>query len=300
MKVSICLLGPAALFSATCFGAGQDEPELAELLALVGKKENHPPLVAFMENHKFWEKHQGGRAWESSYGITVALGQGTVRIGIRPPSDATRQTVYKGELPKGLSARDSDADIVKKLGKPQRSNDAPGVYRQLIYDGMVVHTAGGELFDLWLIPPGKGKDVADSPLVAVANGLAKIAKEFEFEQEVGVDPDGRSVSVSNRTRKFMVHSGGKTGKPPKEVREVVGPDADGCRIKVYLQEGRYAGAAAIPQNLRRPHWTTFINAYPVAGGRQHLFLSFSSGARTDPELLEKVNGLLSTLADRPR
>lgn len=54
-----------------------------------------------------------------------------------------------------------------------------------------------------------------------------------------------------------------------------------------LEDGSYHGAAEIPQDLRRPYWTTFVNAYPVSGGK-YLWLSLSYGSRADKKRMEAV------------
>ena len=126
----------------------------------------------------------------------------------------------------------------------------------------------------------------DSPLLQVADRLAKQAEDMSIVPRVA--QDGRTVSLSYRTRKFMVHNTDKLGHHSEKAHEEVGPRYDGLIFQVTMQDGRYAGAAVIPNDLPRPYWTTFVNAYPVAKGQQHLHVNISYGNRTDREVIKKM------------
>ncbi len=108
----------------------------------------------------------------------------------------------------------------------------------------------------------------DSPLSQVAERLSKIAEDMK--PVASVEQNGRAVTLSYNTRKFMVHNTDKLGRHSEKAHKTIGPSYDGLIVQVTVQDGRYAGAARIPQNLRRPYWTTFVNAYPIAKGQQHL------------------------------
>ncbi len=134
-----------------------------------------------------------------------------------------------------------------------------------------------------------------SPLDNVAEGLSKIAEGLK--PVASVIQDGRAVTLSFNTRTFMVHSSDRLGHRSKEAHETVGPRYDGLIVQITVQDGRYFGAALIPQNLRRPYWTTFVNAYPITKGKQHLHVNISYGNRTDREIIRKVKELLESMVD---
>lgn len=304
MKRLILMVGISATLGSSGFSAERVAPDLTELQALVGKKGNHPPLVAFLDNHGFWEEDPGqGKLWSSPLGVLIQLDEDRVCVGLRPPSDANRGTVYGGALPKGLLAGESDATITKKLGEPLAANCVPGIFSELIYDDLVVHTSGGSLVRVWLVPPGGGEKskfraVTCTPLVQVAAALPKVAAQFKLEAAVlKLDPAARSVELSYKPRNYMVQPVNKAGLPSGKPRERAGPDADGLIAKVYFGSGRYMGAAAVPQNLRNQHWTSYINAYPVSKGKQHLHLVLSFGEKTDPKLKARVREVMESLVD---
>jgi hypothetical protein len=68
-------------------------------------------------------------------------------------------------------------------------------------------------------------------------------------------------------------------------------------VHVTVGDGRYAGAAEIPQDLRGPYWTTFVNAYPIAKGKQHLHVSISYGSRTDQKVIKQIKEMLESMID---
>ena len=135
----------------------------------------------------------------------------------------------------------------------------------------------------------------DSPLSQVADALTKIAAELNPVSSVV--QDRRAVSLSYETRKFMVHNTDKLGRHWAKAHETVGPKTDGLIVQISLQDGRYFGAAKIPQNIHRPYWITYVNAYPIAKGKQHLHVNISYGGRTDRETVKKIKTLLDTMID---
>lgn len=89
------------------------------------------------------------------------------------------------------------------------------------------------------------------------------------------------------TQTFKIHTIYKTGEIAATAHDEEGPNVDGVFLTVSLQDGPYQGAAEIPQDLRRPYWTTFINSYPFATGK-HLWMSLSYGSRSDKKLIEAI------------
>jgi hypothetical protein len=78
---------------------------------------------------------------------------------------------------------------------------------------------------------------------------------------------------------------------------MLGPSYDGFIVSLALQDGQYVGAAVIPQDLRRPYWTTFVYAYPISKGKQHLHVNISYGSRTDRKVIQQIKDLLESIVD---
>jgi len=135
----------------------------------------------------------------------------------------------------------------------------------------------------------------DSALKEVSAGLSRIAEDLKPEATV-VGSNG-TVVLSYKTRKFMVHGTYRDGRRVEKAHEALGPQVDGLIVRVKLQDGRYDGAAVVPQGLRKPYWTTYINAYPVAQGKQYLWVNISFGSRTDRDTITRVKQLLASVVD---
>jgi hypothetical protein len=93
-----------------------------------------------------------------------------------------------------------------------------------------------------------------------------------------------------QTRNFQVYARSKSGKIADEPHNERGPDYRGflMRVTAQLQSAKYVGAADIPQDLREPYWTTFINAVDLSGEEGYLWLQLSYGSRTDKKLLATI------------
>lgn len=112
--------------------------------------------------------------------------------------------------------------------------------------------------------------------------------------DVRVTVTGNSLTYAYQTQKFMVHSIGKDGSIYKKAHEEQGPGYRGFLITLTQQKGTYRGAADIPQDLKRPYWTTYVNAYPTNANSEHIHLNLSYGSGTDRKLLEKIKACIST------
>lgn len=136
---------------------------------------------------------------------------------------------------------------------------------------------------------------ANTEAAKVADLLLKLS--VDMRPVPNVTQDDKTVNLSYNTRTFMVYSTDKVGRHSEQAHEVIGPKYDGLITQVTVEDGRYIGAAEIPQDIRQPYWTAFVNAYPIAKGKQHLHVNISYGARTDRENITKVKKLLESMID---
>jgi hypothetical protein len=109
----------------------------------------------------------------------------------------------------------------------------------------------------------------------------------QFDTNAVVTAENNAYVYRYHTQTFKIHTIHKTGAISETAHDAEGPNVDGIFLEATLQDDPYQGAAEIPQDLRRPYWTTFINAYPVSGGK-YLWLSLSYGSRADKKLMEAV------------
>ena len=104
-----------------------------------------------------------------------------------------------------------------------------------------------------------------------------------------------SYAAKHDTMEFTVHGSSKTGQIAAETHKEEGPNHKGFFLQIDLCDGPYQGAAVIPQHLKRPYWTTFIDALSVPGQNKHLMVRFSYGGNLSAEFQKSA---LAALAKR--
>jgi hypothetical protein len=122
--------------------------------------------------------------------------------------------------------------------------------------------------------------------------LQSVIRSYDPNAVVAIE-NGAYV-YRHHTQTFKVHAIDKTGQISERAQDEEGPNVDGILLTIFLQEGSYQGAAEIPQELKKTYWTTFVNAYPAAGGK-HLLLNLSYGSRADKKLIEAIKACMGPL-----
>jgi hypothetical protein len=129
--------------------------------------------------------------------------------------------------------------------------------------------------------------------------------QLKLQSVIRSSDPGASVAIENgvyvyrhHTQTFKVHTLDKTGLISEDAHDEEGPNVDGILLNISLQEGPYEGAADLPQELKKPYWTTFLNAYPTDGDK-HLLLNLSYGSRADKKLIEAIKACLGPLQVTP-
>lgn len=112
-----------------------------------------------------------------------------------------------------------------------------------------------------------------------------------------VEGEGNRLVYRLRTHTFKIHTIHKNGRISQKPHDEEGPNVDGILVEVTIHDGNYLGQAEIPQDLHRPYWRTFINAYPVSGG-QYLWVSISYGTRTDKKLVDSIKTCFGPVISR--
>jgi|GEM_PF-1724198 len=136
-------------------------PSLEILSSVVGASKSSTQFKSTLTKYDFSENPKRDNSWGSSFGVFFELRDNRIQVGLRPPSDATNMPTYPGELPKGLEVGDSIEEILKKLGKPKRTEHDPQAYYEMSFEGITVYTMRGTLFEIWLIPAANNKAEQD-------------------------------------------------------------------------------------------------------------------------------------------
>lgn len=90
------------------------------------------------------------------------------------------------------------------------------------------------------------------------------------------------------TMMFTLHSKSKTGEVYADTYRAEGPNFKGFLLRVAVNPGPYQGAAATPQTLQEPYFSTFFDAPATPAGDGHYVIRFSFGSRLDLEFKKAI------------
>lgn len=155
-------------------------------------------------------------------------------------------------------------------------------------DGDLQLLRAEELSQLDKIKKLLGKQDSAKPSAVADEWQAKLQAAIrQFDSKAVVVVENGTYIYRYHTQTFKIHAIDKTGHLSEVAHDEEGPNVDGLLLRVTLHDKPYQGAAEIPQDLRLVYWTTFINSYPVTGGK-YLHMQLSYGGRTDRKLLEAI------------
>lgn len=121
---------------------------------------------------------------------------------------------------------------------------------------------------------------------ALADQLGKLVRKH-FPDAVVAQDNGK-FTAKHGTMVFTIHRHWKTGKILKETDQVEGPNYEGFMISISVQDGKYEGAAMVPQTLNRRYWQEYIDRPPTEDGKGHYVINFSFGSRLNREFMKTV------------
>lgn len=127
---------------------------------------------------------------------------------------------------------------------------------------------------------------AAPPPEALVRSLTAVIHKHCPEAETTVTDEG--VIAKSGTMKFIVHARSKTGEIFSRTHEEEGPNFKGFLLRISMHEGPYQGAAAVPQTLQGPYYSTFIDAPATENGNGYYWVSFAYGSRLDAGLKQAI------------
>jgi hypothetical protein len=122
---------------------------------------------------------------------------------------------------------------------------------------------------------------AESPLAPLDASLTAIIQRYFPEAQI--QRADNSFTAKHGTMEYTVHARSKTGEVFAQTHKEEGPNFTGFILSIRVNDGPYQGAAVVPQHLKEPYWTTYIQAEPVPNQDKHFFIHFSYGGRLNPE-----------------
>jgi hypothetical protein len=107
---------------------------------------------------------------------------------------------------------------------------------------------------------------------------------------------GQSLEVSFRAQKFLVHPQAKPGQWSTNLVERVGPGATGFILWARLQPLGTVNESVMPQTLREPYWSTYMDVTAVAGITNQVYWGLSSSPWTDERVVARLMRTVESLA----
>ena len=145
-----------------------------------------------------------------------------------------------------------------------------------------------DLADLLPFTPEEG-----AVLTALSKRLRQILKGLAPQATLRLK--GHTLVAKCRARMFSVHTIYKDGRIDPIPHGELGPEHKGFLLNAWLELAGTPRAADVPQDLRRPYWSTHINAYGISKATT-LRLSLSYGSHTDRTLLKKLKQAVAAVA----
>jgi hypothetical protein len=127
---------------------------------------------------------------------------------------------------------------------------------------------------------------AEPPSTNLIRKLTSVITILCPEAEITVDK--YAFSAKHDTMLYTIHSRSKTGEVYPQTSEREGPAFRGFMLRVSLNDGKYGGAACVPQTLHGPYYPTLIDAPSTDGGKKHYQVHFSYGGRLDSQLKKAI------------
>ncbi len=125
-------------------------------------------------------------------------------------------------------------------------------------------------------------DLPDELVKKLSATLRELCPDAQIEISNSV------FTAKHGTMMFTLHSTSKTGEVYPQTYQKEGPNFKGLVLTVSLKDGPYQGAAATPQTLQGPYFSTFIDAVATEGGDQHYWVTFSYGSRLDEKIRSEI------------
>lgn len=130
-------------------------------------------------------------------------------------------------------------------------------------------------------------NVIGAPLSAdLVEALSGAIRKRCPDAKIGVSE--QAFVASYGTMMFALHGRSKTGEIFPQTYEEEGPNFKGFILRIVLHDGKYQGAATVPQTLQGPYFRTFIDALATDDGKKYYEVRFSFGNGLDPQLKEAI------------
>jgi hypothetical protein len=135
---------------------------------------------------------------------------------------------------------------------------------------------------------------ATAPSPTLSDLLSDLRPVFQrYYPNVTSQLRGDLLEFEHDTRVFLIHARLKTGEW-QEARETRGPNPGGIVCTIELREGRYNGAAVLPQTFNNRYFDTLVMALASPDQSRHLYVHLSYPDTVKKEFLGEFHEVLRT------
>jgi hypothetical protein len=142
---------------------------------------------------------------------------------------------------------------------------------------------------------------ADVASPSGGHSIGQVYSELEslfrkYYSHATVRRSSRALHIEYATRHFMVHEPLKSGEW-QDAREVLGPDRGGIVCDIEEREGKYLGAAVVPQTFDKRYFALFVAAPESKSRGEHLYVHLLYPPDARPDFLERFTKIVEGFAD---
>ncbi|PCJ56313.1 MAG: hypothetical protein COA79_19280 [Planctomycetota bacterium] len=101
-----------------------------------------------------------------------------------------------------------------------------------------------------------------------------------------------SLHFAFNTMEYMIHNIIKKGIISEKAHKEIGPKHNGIIIVISLRNGKYEGTAELPQDIRRPYWTTRLFKVDLKNKKGFAKVNISYGSGISSANLIKIQKLI--------
>ena len=127
-----------------------------------------------------------------------------------------------------------------------------------------------------------GDDSSTKIFMDLSAAILKPCPETKIETKADV------FTAQFKTINLTIHNLEKTGELSPKTHQQVGPNNNGFILNITHKTGPYAGQLKVPQEMRGPYFSTYVDARPTADGKDHYWIVWSLGSRLSPMVRKTI------------
>ena len=134
--------------------------------------------------------------------------------------------------------------------------------------------------------------VDDAPKPDLKSLEAEVRKLVEMHYpKAKVTLKDQTIHFEFNTRKYMIHALNRIGDAWQDAHEEQGPQPGGIYCDIELRQGKYGGAAVVPQDFNERYFTLYLSAPYSKKLDRHLYIHLKYPSNVPEEFLKDFKRL---------